>query len=127
MKYNSFLNDEFFRSTEAHWYLRLRAFVLREQVRHEGAEKTPEPTQSGGVRQAFDGVSILQQGIRIRHPFDPSHQVRTLPRGLSSPLRDGRATKRGSRGTPQGSLHHASAVLFLQRSWLQIQGSLKFY
>lgn len=110
---------------EAHRHVRLRAALLREQVRHEGAASAPEPAQARRVRQTPDGLSLLQQGVRLRHPVGPSRQVRPLPRRLSPPLRDRRSAARGSRGPPQGPLHHPPALVQLQGGRLSIQGETR--
>lgn len=103
----------------------LRAPLLREQMRHESAEKASQPAQVGRVREETSSLSLLQQGVRFRHARRSPRQVRSFPSRLSTSLRNRGVTERRFGGALERPLHHASSVLHLQRRRLPFQGTLR--
>lgn len=85
--------------------LRIRAHVLREQVRHEDPAEAPEPAQGRGVFEAAAGLQILLEGVRRGHAGGPSRQVRARTGRVSQQVRRQCAGQRGAGHAPQGGVH----------------------
>jgi TNF receptor-associated factor 4 len=86
-----------FFSLEPRGQLRLRAPILREQVRRQSAQETLEPTQSERLFETPPSVQILLERIRRRHTFGSPLEMWEGAGGVSEQMRHQRPRQGGSR------------------------------